>query len=153
MTKPTKTTTGLAGGLLLIAAGLAHAQDYSIDWYTIDSGGVMQSESADGQWQLSGTIGQWDATEARASSSDDWDLTGGFWGLTLEERTTCCFGIGSKRNRVNLRLLVCWSVAQLISDRNRFSTDGASPSGTARLSNPFPAAFNFLTKRISAVTK
>ena len=91
MRKRIKTTTGLAGGLLLMAAGLAHAQDYSIDWYTIDSGGVMQSESGDGQWQLSGTIGQWDATEARASSGGGWDLTGGFWGLTLEELADLLF--------------------------------------------------------------
>jgi len=54
------------------------------DW-SIDSGGVMFSESTDEQWRLSGTIGQWDATEARAHAGDDWQLTGGFWGLTLDE--------------------------------------------------------------------
>lgn len=82
---------GLAGALVLTAAGLAQAQDYSIEWYTIDSGGVMQSESGEGQCQLSGTIGQWDATEPRAATGDGWQFTGGFWGLTLEELSDLLF--------------------------------------------------------------
>jgi len=89
------TTTLLTGALLLAAAGILSAEDcdnYCIDWYNIDaSGGVMLSESDDEQWQLSGTIGQWEATEARASSGGDWYLTGGFWGMTLEELADLLF--------------------------------------------------------------
>lgn len=72
--------------LLLLAAlaAPAAAQDYEITRWTIASGGVMQSQSNDGQWQLSGTIGQWEATEARELSGGQWRLTGGFWADILE---------------------------------------------------------------------
>lgn len=75
----------LAGALLLAAVGTLSAQDYTIDWYTIDSGGVMESTDAGGQWQLSGTIGQWDASEANEATGGDWKLTGGFWQTVLED--------------------------------------------------------------------
>jgi len=70
--------------LLMISAPVA-AQDYEITRWTIASGGTMQSESQDGQWQLSGTIGQWEATEPRELSGGQWKLTGGFWADLLEE--------------------------------------------------------------------
>ena len=87
---PSITTSHLvAGALLMAAAGSLSAsgceEAFCIDWFTFDSGGTMSSESADQQWTLSGTIGQWEATQARASSGGGWQLTGGFWGLTLEE--------------------------------------------------------------------
>jgi len=50
--------------------------DYDLSWYTIDGGGVMFSESTDGQYELSGTIGQPDAGTLAAG---DFELTGGFW--------------------------------------------------------------------------
>ena len=85
----------LAGALLLALEGAASGEacefDYCIDWYSIDSGGVMFSESADEEWQLEGTIGQWDATEAHKLSGGNWQLTGGFWGFNLEERSDVLF--------------------------------------------------------------
>ena len=79
----------LTGTLLFVLASSAFGQtcesDYCIDWYSIDSGGVMISVSADEEWQLDGTIGQWDATEALELSGNGWQLTGGFWGVNLEE--------------------------------------------------------------------
>lgn len=89
MKKAIPSTRLVAGALLLAAAGSLSAAscggDYCIDWYTIGGGGEMFSESVDQQWTLSGTIGQWEATEARASTGGGWQLTGGFWGLSLEE--------------------------------------------------------------------
>ena len=81
---------------LMLAAPLHAGQsdcdsDYCINWWNISSGGVIESESGDGQWTLSGTIGQWEATEARALSGGQWRLTGGFWGLTLEELADLLF--------------------------------------------------------------
>lgn len=70
--------------LFALLAGPAMAQDYDITRWTIASGGIMHSQSDDGQWQLSGTIGQWEATEARELSGGQWRLTGGFWGDILE---------------------------------------------------------------------
>lgn len=82
----------LSAALLLLAVGPLHAEDeWFIDWYSIDSGGVIFSESADQEWQMEGTIGQWDATEAHQLSGGGWQLTGGFWGFNLEERSDVLF--------------------------------------------------------------
>ena len=65
--------------IITFAAGLgltlgALAQDYAIDWHTIDGGGEMSSTG--GSYELSGTIGQHDAGEM---SGGTYSLTGGFW--------------------------------------------------------------------------
>jgi hypothetical protein len=70
--------------LIALLASPAMAQDYEITRWTIASGGVMESQSGDGQWQLSGTIGQWEATEPRELSGGQWRLTGGFWADLLQ---------------------------------------------------------------------
>jgi len=77
-----KTIATLA--VLVFLAGPAMAQDYEINRSTIASGGVMNSESNDGQWRLSGTIGQWEATGPRELSGGQWTLTGGFWADILD---------------------------------------------------------------------
>ena len=66
--KSAKKTIALAAAMLLAATGLGLAQNYRIDWYTTDSGGGLKTDSVDGQWQVSGTAGQWDATEPRANT-------------------------------------------------------------------------------------
>src|SRR3954462_1206003 len=53
---------------------LAAAQNYSIDWFTIDGGG---GTSSGGQYTLSGTIGQ---PDAGTLSGGNYTLDGGFWG-------------------------------------------------------------------------
>ena len=52
----------------------ALAQDYDIDWHTIDGGGEMWSTGGD--YELGGTIGQ---PDAGALAGGDYTLTGGFW--------------------------------------------------------------------------
>ena len=64
----------LLGLVLVSAVGVAYAQDYAIDWHTIDSGGEMWSTG--GTYELSGTISQSDAGEM---SGGTYSLTGGFW--------------------------------------------------------------------------
>ena len=54
----------------------ASAQNYSIDWYKVAGGG---GTSSGGQYSLSGTIGQPDASSALTGGS--YSLTGGFWSL------------------------------------------------------------------------
>ena len=61
---------------LLLAPIAAPAQSYSIDWYKIAGGG---GTSTNGQYSLSGTIGQPDAGGAMTGGS--YSLTGGFWSL------------------------------------------------------------------------
>lgn len=73
---------------LLLAAPLA-AQDHEITRWTIAGGGVMQSSGGD--WTLSGTIDQWEATEPRALGANQWSLTGGFWADILEELSDLLF--------------------------------------------------------------
>jgi len=55
----------------------AAAQSYSIDWYTIDGGG---GTSTNGQYSLSGTIGQPDASQTPMTGGS-YSVTGGFWSL------------------------------------------------------------------------
>lgn len=74
---------GLLFAMLLVMTCHAQAGDeWTIDWYTIDGGGEIAATS--GKWELSGTIGQPDATEANAASGGGWSLTGGFWGWLAE---------------------------------------------------------------------
>src|ERR1035437_7471107 len=61
-------------GLLIPALGWA--QQYSIDWYKIAGGG---GTSTNGQYSVSGTIGQHDA--GGAMSGGNYSLSGGFWSL------------------------------------------------------------------------
>lgn len=49
-------------------------QEYDLSWHTIDGGGVLGS--TEGDFALSGTIGQPDAA---TMSGGDFELTGGFW--------------------------------------------------------------------------
>ena len=60
----------------------AAAQSYAIDWHTIDGGG---SRSTNGQYSLSGTIGQPDA--GPAMTNGQYAVTGGFWALPQAVQT------------------------------------------------------------------
>jgi hypothetical protein len=62
--------------LVLLLCPNAHAQSYSIDWFTIDGGG---GTSTGGVYSVSGTIGQPDASSAMTGGN--YSVTGGFWSL------------------------------------------------------------------------
>ena len=79
----------LAGGLALARGG-----GLAIDWHSIDGGGVMQSTG--GNFVLSGTIGQADASATLTGG--DLRLTGGFWAVAVP---TC--GCLSDINKDDLR--------------------------------------------------
>ena len=81
---PRSAVRAVAAALLLVSTALS-AQDFSIDWHTIDGGGEVLAETVGGQWQLSGTLGQWDSTELQAvSGGASWTLTGGFWPVSTD---------------------------------------------------------------------
>jgi hypothetical protein len=61
----------------------AAAQNYSIDWYKIAGGG---GTSAGATYQVTGTLGQPDASGAMTGGS--YSLTGGFWSLIAVVQTT-----------------------------------------------------------------
>src|SRR6266568_4548377 len=73
-------TAILSASLLLITAA-GYAQNYAIDWYSIDGGG---GTSTNGQFALSGTIGQPDAGHM---SGGTFTLDGGFWGIVAAVQT------------------------------------------------------------------
>jgi hypothetical protein len=73
---------GICGTVLVLIAVLssfsasrASAQNYSIDWFTIDGGG---GTSTGGVYSVSGTIGQPDAGHM---SGGNFTIDGGFWGI------------------------------------------------------------------------
>jgi hypothetical protein len=61
---------------LLLAVAAIHAQQFSVDWYKIAGGG---GTSTGGTYQVSGNIGQPDASGAMTGGS--FSVTGGFWSL------------------------------------------------------------------------
>jgi hypothetical protein len=62
--------------ILTLVVLSARAQNYSVDWYKIAGGG---GTSTNGQYVVSGTIGQPDAS--LAMSGGQYSVTGGFWSL------------------------------------------------------------------------
>ena len=68
--------------LFLATAIIAHAQSYSIDWFTIDGGG---GTSTGGVYSVSGTIGQPDASGPMTNGQ--YSVTGGFWALPFAVQT------------------------------------------------------------------
>ena len=62
--------------LLALAAATVQAQTYTIDWYKIAGGG---GTSTGGTYQVSGTIGQPDASGPM--TGNNYSLTGGFWSI------------------------------------------------------------------------
>src|SRR5271154_3027863 len=62
--------------LSLLAPVSGFAQSYSIDWYKVSGGG---GTSSNGQYVVSGTIGQHDA--GGPMTNGNFSLPGGFWAL------------------------------------------------------------------------
>ncbi len=82
--KPIKLTLSI---IALSAAASVAAGDFSLDWWTVDGGGQMWT--AGGDFELSGTIGQPDASTI-VMTGGDFELVGGFWAGAAEE--PFCFG-------------------------------------------------------------
>ena len=66
---------------VLLLCASAQAQSYSIDWFKIAGGG---GSSSNGQYAVSGTIGQPDAGHM---SGGTYTLDGGFWGIIATVQT------------------------------------------------------------------
>jgi hypothetical protein len=84
-TRQVKTIVSCNGRLLvalLFVPTLLFAQPYSVDWYKVSGGG---GTSTNGQFSLSGTIGQPDASGAMSGGS--YSLTGGFWAFYAVQTT------------------------------------------------------------------
>lgn len=93
-------------GLLLVLSGFgrptsALAQSYSINWYKIAGGG---GTSTNGQYSLSGTIGQQDA--GGTLTGPGFALTGGFWSLFVVQ-TSGAPSLGIRSTQTN-SVVVFW---------------------------------------------
>jgi len=60
--------------MAVIGAAAALADDFGLNWWTVDAGGQMWSIG--GGFELSGTVGQ---PDAGAMTGGGFELTGGFW--------------------------------------------------------------------------
>src|ERR1035441_1581848 len=69
-----KLFSGMALSLAMVAI-VAQAQNYTVDWFTMDGGG---GTSTGGVYSVSGTIGQADAGRL---SGGNYTLDSGFWGI------------------------------------------------------------------------
>ena len=62
--------------VVLAAAVFASAQNYTLDWFSVDGGG---GTSTGGVYSVTGTIGQPDA--GATMKGGNYSLEGGFWGV------------------------------------------------------------------------
>ena len=81
---------------VLVGATSIMADDFSVDWWTIDGGGEMWTTG--GEFELSGTIGQPDA--GALMTGGDFELAAGFWAGGGEDEF--CFGDLDGDNDVDL---------------------------------------------------
>ena len=70
-----KTAIVLTLCALLLTTTVLAVGDYQIPWWTVDNGGGV-SQSADGQYVLSGTTGQ---TDTGTASGNEYAISSGFW--------------------------------------------------------------------------
>jgi hypothetical protein len=98
----------------LLIPAVSFAQPYSIDWHTISGGG---GTSSGGNYSISGTIGQHDASMAPMTGGD-YSLTGGFWSFisVLQSAGAPVLAIRYSSNRV----IVSWpsSAANYVLQQN-----------------------------------
>ncbi|WP_376695727.1 hypothetical protein [Wenzhouxiangella sp. EGI_FJ10305] len=70
---------------LAVAPGLLLAEQLKLTRSVFATAGTLKTWTADNQWRVSGTLGQWEATPPRAVSNNNWTVTGGFWTPTATE--------------------------------------------------------------------
>ncbi len=80
-----RSMTTLVAAIALSSAA-AQAQDFAIDWHTIDGGGEMFSTGGD--FSLGGSIGQPDANQV-VMTGGDFELQGGFWAVAAAPCDPC----------------------------------------------------------------
>ena len=112
MNRDSYTWAALPMVIIFTMFGSVLADDFAIDWYTLDGGGEMWTTGGD--YGLSGTIGQPDT--GVVMTGGDYTLAGGFWAGVAEE--PFCFGDLDGDDVIGLS-----DLAQLLS--NYGTTSGA----------------------------
>ena len=100
----------------MLFAAPAMAQVYEIDWYTIDGGGAMYTFG--GSYELSGTIGQYDASTGPLAGGS-YELAGGFWAATAQPVCIADFNNDGSVNTLDmLAFLNAWTSGDSSADIN-----------------------------------
>ncbi len=74
--------------VLAVALAVPLLASYDLSWYTVDGGG---GTSTGGDFELSGTVGQHDASTTMTGGS--FELTGGFWTVAGSTPNPCPFDL------------------------------------------------------------
>ena len=123
--------TCLLGFIGLCLTVTARAQNFSIDWSTIDGGG---GTSTGGVYAVSGTIGQPDAGKM---SGGNYSINGGFWGIIAAIQTPGAPILTITRS--NMFAIVSWSdtgMAFRLENNNNLSlTNGWATASQTRSTN------------------
>jgi hypothetical protein len=128
-----KTWLGLIAALVLAAFPLVlHAQNYSLDWYSIDGGG---GTSTGGVYTVTATIGQ---TDDGAMSGGEFGLVGGFWSVVAVVQTEGAPLLTIARNQ--RAMVITWPVPT--TEWRLQSTTGLLGSSTVWTDIPPPYATN-----------
>ena len=124
--------------ILLAAAAFASpplmAQQYSIDWFTIDGGG---GTSTGGVYTLSGTIGQPDAGRMTGTG---YALDGGFWGFVGTTQTPGAPALAVERIGTSVR--VFWPAPATGFVLDQTAALATTPAATVWAQVPFPYSTN-----------
>jgi hypothetical protein len=105
--------------LSAILASEAHAQSFSIDWFTIAGGGGSSTGSV---YSISGTIGQ-PAVSGSPMAGGNYSLTGGFWALYVVQTAGAPLLTISRTNNA---VMIFWSA----TSTNWMLQENANLSGT-----------------------
>ena len=108
------------------------AQSYSLDWFTLDGGG---GTSTNGQYSLTGTIGQ---PDAGTLSGGNCTLVGGFWGVIAAVQTPGAPTLTVMRS--NNAVVVSWPAPA--AGWLLHATTNFLPSGSVWTEIPGPYASN-----------
>jgi hypothetical protein len=103
---------------LALLPGVLAAQNYTIDWITIDGGG---GTSSGGAYQITGTIGQ---PDAGAMTGGNYSLTGGFWSIISVVQTPAAPALAIQVTSTNT-VVVSWpspSTGYGLAANNNLST-------------------------------
>jgi hypothetical protein len=106
--------------IVALAGGAAQAQNYSVDWFSLDGGGGI---STGGVYSVTGTIGQ---PDAGVMSGANFTLAGGFWGMLIQTPGAPRLHIVHNPKR---SVTIWWSPATAVFVLQ--STDGLWPASWA----------------------
>ena len=125
--------SGLLAALFAVCLE-GRAQNFNIDWFTIDGGG---GTSTGGVYSVSGTIGQ---PDAGTMSAGNYSLVGGFWGIVAAVQTPDAPLLSVERLGGNVR--VFWPLPATGFVLDQTAALASPPAAIAWAQVPFPYQTN-----------